>query len=140
MIAKIPIAHIHGGEITEGSWDDSIRHCITKMSHLHFTATEEYKNRVIQLGEVPSRVYNTGGMGIENIKRLKLLSKTQFEKSINFKLNQKNIKNLELQDKLVISTKKIKGFHNYLILDDIPKKITHITEKINLMFRPTYLF
>ena len=70
MIAKIPIAHIHGGEITEGSWDDSIRHCITKMSHLHFTATEEYKNRVIQLGEVPSRVYNTGGMGIENIKRL----------------------------------------------------------------------
>ena len=91
MIAKIPIAHIHGGEITEGSWDDSIRHCITKMSHLHFTATEEYKKRVIQLGEIPSQVFNTGGMGIENIKRLKLLNKNQFEKSINFKLNQKNI-------------------------------------------------
>ncbi len=91
MIAKIPVAHIHGGEITEGSWDDSIRHCISKMSHLHFTATEEYKNRVIQLGEEPSRVFNVGGMGIENIRRLKLLSKSEFEKSIKFKLNKKNI-------------------------------------------------
>jgi GDP/UDP-N,N'-diacetylbacillosamine 2-epimerase (hydrolysing) len=91
MIAKIPIAHIHGGEITEGSWDDSIRHCISKMAHLHFTATEEYKNRVIQLGEEPSRVFITGGMGIENIKKLNLLSKNEFEKSINFKLNKKNI-------------------------------------------------
>jgi GDP/UDP-N,N'-diacetylbacillosamine 2-epimerase (hydrolysing) len=61
------------------------------MSHLHFTATEEYKNRVIQLGEHPNRVFNIGGMGIENIKRLKLLSKDEFEKSINFKLNKKNI-------------------------------------------------
>jgi GDP/UDP-N,N'-diacetylbacillosamine 2-epimerase (hydrolysing) len=61
------------------------------MSHLHFTATEEYKNRVIQLGEHPNRVFNIGGMGIENIKRLKLLSKEEFEKSIDFKLNKKNI-------------------------------------------------
>jgi GDP/UDP-N,N'-diacetylbacillosamine 2-epimerase (hydrolysing) len=91
MIARIPIAHIHGGEKTEGAFDESIRHCITKMSHLHFTATEEYKNRVIQLGEHPSRVFNVGGMGIENIKRLKLLSKDEFEKSIEFKLNSKNI-------------------------------------------------
>lgn len=91
MIARIPIAHIHGGEITEGAFDESIRHSITKMSHLHFTATNEYKNRVIQLGENPSRVFNVGGMGIENIKRLKLLSKDEFEKSIEFKLNIKNI-------------------------------------------------
>ena len=91
MIARIPIAHIHGGEKTEGAFDESIRHSITKMSHLHFTATEEYKNRVIQLGEHPSRVFNVGGMGIENIKRLKLLSKEEFEKSIEFKLNIKNI-------------------------------------------------
>ncbi|MGJ0456330.1 UDP-N-acetylglucosamine 2-epimerase [Aliarcobacter cryaerophilus] len=91
MIARIPIAHIHGGEITEGAFDESIRHSITKMSHLHFTATNEYKNRVIQLGENPSRVFNVGGMGIENIKRLKLLSKDEFEKSIEFKLNSKNI-------------------------------------------------
>ena len=72
MIARIPIAHIHGGEKTEGAFDESIRHSITKMSHLHFTATDEYKNRVIQLGEDPSRVFNVGGMGIENIKRLEL--------------------------------------------------------------------
>ena len=91
MIARIPIAHIHGGEKTEGAFDESIRHSITKMSHLHFTATNEYKNRVIQLGEHPSRVFNVGGMGIENIKRLKLLSKDEFEKSIEFKLNSKNI-------------------------------------------------
>ncbi|OCL88214.1 UDP-N-acetylglucosamine 2-epimerase [Arcobacter porcinus] len=91
MIARIPIAHIHGGEATEGLIDEPIRHSITKMSHLHFTATDEYKNRVIQLGENPSRVFNVGGMGIENIKRLKLLSKEEFEKSIEFKLNIKNI-------------------------------------------------
>jgi GDP/UDP-N,N'-diacetylbacillosamine 2-epimerase (hydrolysing) len=91
MIARIPIAHIHGGEATEGLIDEPIRHSITKMSHLHFTATNEYKNRVIQLGENPNRVFNVGGMGIENIKRLKLLSKDEFEKSIEFKLNIKNI-------------------------------------------------
>ena len=91
MIARIPIAHLHGGETTEGAFDESIRHSITKMSHMHFTATDEYKNRVIQLGEHPSRVFNVGGMGIENIKRLELLSKKEFEKSINFKLNKKNI-------------------------------------------------
>ena len=91
MIARIPIAHLHGGETTEGAFDESIRHSITKMSHLHFTATDEYKNRVIQLGEQPKRVFNVGGMGIENIKRLKLLSREEFEKSIDFKLNKKNI-------------------------------------------------
>ncbi len=91
MIARIPIAHLHGGETTEGAFDESIRHSITKMSHLHFTATQEYRDRVIQLGEDPKRVFNVGGMGIENIKRLKLFSKGEFESSINFKLNRKNI-------------------------------------------------
>ena len=91
MIARIPIAHLHGGEATEGLIDEPIRHSITKMSHLHFTAAQEYKNRVIQLGEQPNRVFNVGGMGIENIKRLQLLKKQEFEKSINFKLNKKNI-------------------------------------------------
>ncbi|KLE03678.1 UDP-N-acetylglucosamine 2-epimerase [Aliarcobacter butzleri] len=91
MIARIPIVHLHGGETTEGAFDESIRHSITKMSHLHFTATEEYRNRVIQLGEHPSRIFNVGGLGIENIKRLKLLSKEEFEQSIDFKLNKKNI-------------------------------------------------
>ncbi|RXJ92883.1 UDP-N-acetylglucosamine 2-epimerase (hydrolyzing) [Malaciobacter molluscorum] len=91
MISRIPVAHLHGGETTEGAFDEFIRHSITKMSQLHFTATEEYRNRVIQLGEHPSRVFNVGGMGIENIKRLKLLNKDEFEKSIDFKLNKKNI-------------------------------------------------
>ena len=91
MIARIPIAHIHGGEATQGLIDESIRHSITKMSHLHFTATTEYQNRVIQLGEHPSRVFNVGGLGIDNIKKLQLLSKEEFEKSIGFKLNKKNI-------------------------------------------------
>jgi len=91
MIANIPIAHLHGGETTEGAFDESIRHSITKMSHLHFTATKEYQNRVIQLGEHPSRVFNVGGLGIDNIKKLKLLSKENFEESIDFKLNKKNI-------------------------------------------------
>jgi len=91
MIARIPIAHLHGGETTEGAFDESIRHSITKMSHLHFTATEEYRNRVIQLGEHPSRVFNVGGLGIDNIKKLKLLSRDEFEESIDFKLNKKNI-------------------------------------------------
>lgn len=91
MIARLPIAHLHGGETTEGAFDESIRHSITKMSHLHFTATDEYRRRVIQLGEHPERVYNIGGMGIENIKRLKLLSKNEFEQSIDFKLDKKNL-------------------------------------------------
>ena len=91
MIIKLPIAHIHGGEITKGSWDDNIRHSITKMSHLHFTANEIYKKRVIQLGEEPQRVFNVGGLGVENIKKLKFLSKKEFERSINFKLNKKNL-------------------------------------------------
>lgn len=91
MIARIPIAHLHGGETTEGAFDESIRHAITKMSHLHFTATDEYRNRVLQLGENPNYVFNVGGLGIDNIKKLDLLSKEAFEESIDFKLNKKNI-------------------------------------------------
>lgn len=91
MIACLPIAHLHGGETTEGAFDESIRHSITKMSHLHFTAADEYRDRVIQLGEQPERVFNVGGMGIENIKRLTLMSREAFEESINFKLGKKNI-------------------------------------------------
>ena len=91
MIARIPIAHLHGGEATEGSIDESIRHSITKMSHLHFVATKEYKNRVIQLGEQPDRVFNVGGLGIDNINKLKLLSRKSYEQAINFSLGEKNI-------------------------------------------------
>ena len=91
MIAKIPLAHLHGGEATEGLIDEPIRHSITKMSHLHFTATNEYRNRVIQLGEQPDRVFNVGGLGIDNINKLKLLAKSDFEKAIDFELGEKNV-------------------------------------------------
>ena len=91
MIAKIPIVHIHGGELTQGAFDESIRHSITKMSHLHFTATKKYKERVIQLGEDPKKVFNVGGLGVENIKKNTILNKDEFEKSINFNLNVRNI-------------------------------------------------
>lgn len=91
MIAKIPIAHLHGGEATEGLIDEPIRHSITKMSHLHFTSTDEYQQRVIQLGENPTRVFNVGALGIENIKNLNLLSKEAFEESISFQLAEKNL-------------------------------------------------
>lgn len=91
MIARVPVAHFHGGEATEGLIDEPIRHSVTKMSHLHFAATDEYRNRIIQLGENPSRVFNVGGLGIENIKRLDLLDKKSFEDSIDFKLNKKNL-------------------------------------------------
>lgn len=91
MVCKIPIAHCHGGEATEGVIDEPIRHSITKMSHIHFTATEEYSRRVIQLGEQPDRVYNVGALGIENINRLELLDRQAFEKHIDFKLAKRNV-------------------------------------------------
>jgi len=91
MIARIPIAHIHGGESTEGVIDEAIRHSITKMSHLHFAATEKYRNRIIQLGENPENVFNVGSLSVESIHRLSLLEKDKFEESIDFKLNKKNL-------------------------------------------------
>lgn len=91
MICRIPIAHIHGGEATYGLIDEPIRHSITKMSHLHFTSTDEYRRRVIQLGEQPERVHNVGALGIENIKKLKLLTRRQLEKKIDFSLGKKCI-------------------------------------------------
>lgn len=74
-VFKIPIMHLHGGEVTEGAYDEAFRHCISKMSHIHFTTSEEHKNRVLQLGENPEFVFNVGAVGIDNIMNLKLLSK-----------------------------------------------------------------
>jgi len=91
MISRIVIAHCHGGEATEGLIDEPIRHSITKMSHLHFTSTEKYRHRVIQLGEQPDRVFNVGALGIENINRLTLLGRQEFETSISSKLKSINI-------------------------------------------------
>ncbi|WP_410770670.1 UDP-N-acetylglucosamine 2-epimerase [Fontibacillus sp. BL9] len=90
MVHSIPIAHIHGGEVTEGAIDESIRHSITKMAHLHFVSTSVYRNRVIQLGESPERVYDVGAIGIDNIVNLKLLDRKSFQESIEFKLGKQN--------------------------------------------------
>ncbi len=91
MLNNIPIAHIHGGETTEGAIDEAIRHSITKMSHIHFTSCEEYKKRIIQLGENPKNVFNVGSLGVENIENTKLLLKAELEESLNFKFGKKNI-------------------------------------------------
>jgi GDP/UDP-N,N'-diacetylbacillosamine 2-epimerase (hydrolysing) len=80
----IPIIHLHGGELTLGAFDDSIRHAITKMSHLHFTSTDSYRDRVIQMGENPISVFNVGAIGCENIRKMKLLSKKELENKIDF--------------------------------------------------------
>lgn len=91
MNQRLPIAHIHGGELTEGAVDDAIRHAITKMAHLHFTSTEIYRQRVIQLGEQPDRVFNVGAPGLDNIYRLPLLDKEQLEQALDFKFGKRNV-------------------------------------------------
>ena len=91
LVARIPVAHLHGGESTEGAFDEALRHSITKMSHLHFVAAEEYRQRVMQLGEQPDRVFLVGGLGIDNIKRLKLLDRAELEASLAFTLGKKNL-------------------------------------------------
>ena len=84
MNARIPIAHLYGGDITEGAVDDAVRHAITKMSYLHFTATPNHARRVIQMGEAPERVFYTGAMAVENAKNVKLLSKDELKAQIGF--------------------------------------------------------
>lgn len=86
MVYNIPIAHIHGGETTEGAIDEAIRHAITKMSYLHFASAEKYRRRIIQLGEDPKRVFNVGALGVESIRNVPLLSKNELEESIGFKM------------------------------------------------------
>lgn len=91
LIHRIPIAHIHGGEVTEGAFDDAIRHSVTKMSSLHFTSCEEYLHRVIQMGEQPSRVFDVGSLGVENIKAVPLMTKDELEASLDFKIDAQTI-------------------------------------------------
>jgi len=91
LYAKIPIAHIHGGETTQGAFDESIRHSITKMSYWHFVAIDEYKKRVIQLGENPNRVFNVGGLGVDVINKTNLLSKKELMRNTKIKFGSKNL-------------------------------------------------
>lgn len=91
MIAGIPIAHLHGGETTEGAFDEAIRHSITKMAHLHFVGAEPYRKRVVQLGEHPNRVFLVGGLGVDAIKQVQLLNREELEAAIDFKLAARNL-------------------------------------------------
>jgi len=91
LVAALPIAHIHGGEVTTGAFDEAIRHSITKMSQLHFTATETYRQRVIQLGEHPNTVFNVGALGLENIRRLELLNRDSFEEFVGIPLGERSL-------------------------------------------------
>ena len=116
MLNNIPVAHIHGGEITEGAIDDAIRHSITKMSHLHFTSCEEYRKRVIQLGENPKRVFNIGSLGVENIKEIQLLSKTDLEESLGFNFTEKNI---------------LVTFHPVTLEGDVKKQFNELLDALN---------
>ncbi|TGL10772.1 UDP-N-acetylglucosamine 2-epimerase [Leptospira meyeri] len=91
LIFNIPICHIHGGELTYGAYDDSIRHSITKMSKIHFTAAKEYRNRVIQMGEDPNFVFEVGGLGVDSILRLPIIPKEKLEEDIGFCFGKKNL-------------------------------------------------
>jgi UDP-hydrolysing UDP-N-acetyl-D-glucosamine 2-epimerase len=90
LFKKIPVAHLHGGERSEGAYDDSMRHAITKLSHLHFVSAKIYKKRVIQMGENPKKVFLTGSVGVTSIKKLDFLKKNQLEKKLNLKFCNKN--------------------------------------------------
>jgi len=91
LVAKIPVAHLHGGESTVGAFDEAMRHSITKMSQLHFVAAKAYADRVVQLGETPSKVFNVGGLGIDNIKNLNLLSLEELETSLQIELDKQSL-------------------------------------------------
>ncbi len=91
LVARIPIAHLHGGESSEGAFDEAIRHALTKMAHLHFVAAEPYRRRVIQLGEDPARVFHVGGLGVDAVKRLKLLDRAALEAALDFQLGRRNL-------------------------------------------------
>lgn len=91
MILGIPLAHLHGGELTEGALDDAFRHSITKMARYHFVAAETYRSRVIQLGEQPDSVVCVGGLGVDTLKRTELLDRAQLEESLNFKFQTRNL-------------------------------------------------
>lgn len=130
MIARIPVAHIGGGEATEGLIDEAIRHSITKMSQLHFVSTMEYRNRVIQLGEQPNNVFNVGALGVENIKTLELLSKKDLEESLQFQFTDRTI--IVTFHPVTLEAKTAeKQFRNILDVIDDHKELSVIFTKAN---------
>ena len=141
---KIPIAHIHGGEETVGAIDNAIRHSITKMSHIHFTSTNYYKNRVIQMGENPKYVFNVGALGLEDIKNFDFKPKKYFEENYNIKFDKKTILvcfhpvTLEPRmeknyiKKILSSLKKFKDINIIFTSPNIDKGYKNIDNKIRL--------
>jgi UDP-hydrolysing UDP-N-acetyl-D-glucosamine 2-epimerase len=107
MILRIPVVHLHGGEITEGAYDDAIRHAITKLSHIHCTSTDEYRNRVIQLGEAPERVKNVGAIGLDHLSRSTFMTKAQLSESLDFPITEPYI---------------LVTYHPVTLADEVPEK------------------
>lgn len=124
LVHNIPVSHIHGGEVTEGAIDDSFRHSITKMSSLHFASTEEHRQRIIQLGENPEKVFNFGAPGLDNIIQMKLMSKTELEEDLKCQFNEKNIlvtfHPLTISEEQTVS--ETKAF--FKALDSLPKNVS----------------
>ena len=134
LFYKIPVIHLHGGELTEGAYDNAIRHAITKMSHLHFTSTEEYRRRVIQMGENPETVFYVGALGCDNIRQVQLMNKEDLERSLNFSLDRNTIlvtfhpvtmenNTAEVQFKELLSA--LDDFNNLKILFTMPNSDTN---------------
>ena len=127
LLMGVPIFHLHGGEETEGAYDNSIRHAVTKMASWHGVANEKYQERVIQMGEPADNVFNVGAMGLDNIKRLTLLSKNELEKQLNFQFGEKTI--LVTFHPVTNAVNPVEGFHELLSVlsarDDIRIIFTH---------------
>ena len=129
-IFTVPIAHLHGGELTAGAYDDAIRHAISKMSSLHFTSTEEYRKRVIQLGEQPDKVFNVGAIGLDNVNNLKLLTKEELEKDLNIKFNKFNYQ-VTFHPETLGNISSQEQFQNLLNVIDLQKDSFFIFTKAN---------
>lgn len=144
MIMNIPIAHIHGGEVTEGAYDEAIRHAISKMAHMHFVAAPEYRKRVIQLGENPKSVFMVGGLGVDAINDLSLLDKLKLEKLMDFKFGKRNLLVTMHPETLETKQQQLKNIKSLLIAlgnlketnliftmpnaDHLNKKIAHLIQ------------
>lgn len=124
-INKIPVAHISGGEVTSGAFDDGFRHSITKMSNIHLTSCETYRKRVIQLGENPDSVFNVGALGIDNISNLILLSKEELESKINFKFDERNL---------------LVTFHPVTLDDDTEEQFNNLLDTLHELQRTKIIF
>ena len=144
LVNNIPIAHYAGGQITEGAWDNSIRHAVSKISHLHFVATKNCKKRLIQMGEDASKVFICGSLGVDNIKNTKFLKKDELEKKLNFKLNSKfalvtyhaeTLKNFPSKKIFTNILKALNNFKDFKIIFTSPNIDKDSKEIKNLIFR-----